>query len=798
MISIKRLADVPNDEAIRLLWYYDCTLTKEMIWIEYNDWTAQYDSPVMLSAGLCDKSETMPNYIEQWAYLINNVDTEPIVCFGEPLPLVPDKQTIIVFEPTETPQSVILEYFVECPTEQQIWQSIYNEMQFETDEEVFNPIYQSDKIAFENSDYLSAIGVIGSQSLNTANQSYLKLVRRKFATNTDRPLIIDFTKLLGTKIGIGSINVITSAPYSSNIPNKFFYAPNIDNILLRLNPPLATVDLPIAESYDFTFRPPYVLGINHSDDEGIYHAGSSLTDFLGTSLGDSIPIAIDIAWSPSRWVLDNTFTGLQGFSRQLTNLNVNQSLTRNKYPAKSVTVIDNLGIKSFSGNSFLFPVPTDFASNLGDTLPQRPDETQDGVVTSNLTRREDLDPNPAVEEFKMWSYDCVTSYDIEGFNFIQSIIETSFYYHYTTEVNPIGTQWIYRWFWYIDNGNATRSTFWFDVNYPQKNLVTYTAYLNSALLTAGDVQQLYQDKDNFLEILPNMVFFEQIDAIYNCLGAEESAYLEDNSPVVMNLARKVDLICKFLGLSFNFDGSYQISQSTRYFDAGENLPQGWYVSQTGLTRGWQPESKTPEEVNLGNLPIEEQRIGLLYDVISNKIVGNEDGTKNIVDGGYVACNNFPQYLRQVLDDVDKMLGGQYLGAGAINRNGRTFVYEGLVNLLQELFASAIDTGASTEETKIAVGVNQQLMKELMRGLGLPVATKTFEYELESRDPQSEEIDPLDPPVGAVPVYYSGYAEGTPTLADLIFAVLANIGLNNASAFTLKQSQQENIEEQVNK
>jgi hypothetical protein len=291
--------------------------------------------------------------------------------------------------------------------------------------------------------------------------------------------------------------------------------------------------------------------------------------------------------------------------------------------------------------------------------------------------------------------------------------------------------------------------------------------------------------------------YEWIKKMQNLLGVHDYADLE--TPLNANLARKIDANCKVWGIQLNNDSTPQTIQGTRFFKDGETLPLGWYPNQITITTGWNQNSRVPNPIDLETMTIEDQKVGLLYDVISNRIETDDlTGEQRIVNGGYIACNSMPQYLRAMLDDIDKMLGGQYLGAGFINRGNTTFVYEGLANLLHEMFAKLHKSEGQIAETHLASGITQQMIKEILRGLGLPVATKAFSYQVQTSSTQEEQIDPLNATVGNIPVHYSGYAEGTPTLVDILISILAQEALQNASEFTLKQEQQNNLRNEVNK
>ena len=369
------------------------------------------------------------------------------------------------------------------------------------------------------------------------------------------------------------------------------------------------------------------------------------------------------------------------------------------------------------------------------------------------------------------------------------------------ELPPAGSN-LYSAGYYDNNDNWNEATLIITTN---TDTIVSEIYAKPEVWTVQDYNNAYNvntvDVATFINwwLTNVMVDSIKIQEIWACLGAGEASFLDNQQPVKMNLARKVDLTCKFLGINVNLDGTVNTVQATRYFNEGENLPIGWYPYQVGITAGWNEHLRVPNIIDLETMSIDDQQIGILYDVVSNKLEENAStGEKRIINGGYVACNSLPQYLRTMNDDFDKMLGGQFLGAGFITRGSTTYTYEGLANLLQEVFAKEHKIESDVAEIHLAVGVIQQLAKELIRGLGLPVANKTFPYEVQSSDTQAEDKDTLSSQVSEANIHYPGYAEGTPTLTDFLFDIFTQLGINNATNLTLKKKQLNNIDEEINK
>lgn len=288
-----------------------------------------------------------------------------------------------------------------------------------------------------------------------------------------------------------------------------------------------------------------------------------------------------------------------------------------------------------------------------------------------------------------------------------------------------------------------------------------------------------------------MVDSIRIKEIHACLGAGEASYYTDANgdvqEVVMHLARKIDLLCKFVGLNFALDGSYNDHQSTRYYPPGDTIPGGWYFDQVGINAGWEDSSSTPKAQD--NIDIDQQRVGLAYEIRSNLLV-DSNGKKVITNSGTVLCNNFIQYIDAIFDDLDKALDWQDLGTGVININDQTFVFEGILDILQEILYQVAESNNNSDESKIAIGVTQQITKEILKAIGLPYGIKTFEYEIQtdwSTDPKNTTGENE-----SLPVPYPATLRGAPTLVDILISIIGNLAVQNTGKFTLKNKKKEEI------
>lgn len=312
----------------------------------------------------------------------------------------------------------------------------------------------------------------------------------------------------------------------------------------------------------------------------------------------------------------------------------------------------------------------------------------------------------------------------------------------------------------------------------------------------------YNDRPPFIGLLHENIIYESsilyfitkmnenilLQEIHACLGAGEASYYTDSQgnpqTVIMNIARKLDLLCKWQGLSVKLDGSYNRSQSSKYFPPGRPIPPGWYYDRTGVNGGFFEDSEMYKEVD-SPLTIDDQRVGMAYQVRSNLGVETGEGLE-IIKGGTVLCNNIVQYIDTMFDDLSKALDIEELGTGAITVGDKTFIYEGLLDILQEILFLVSDNNNNTEESKIAIGVTQQVTKEILKALGLPYGLSAFEYAIEGQGIE-DIVDGKPLKRTSVSVPYPATLSGAPTLVDLLMAILANQGIQNISQISLKNS-----------
>ncbi|MBW4619325.1 MAG: hypothetical protein KME17_08195 [Cyanosarcina radialis HA8281-LM2] len=311
---------------------------------------------------------------------------------------------------------------------------------------------------------------------------------------------------------------------------------------------------------------------------------------------------------------------------------------------------------------------------------------------------------------------------------------------------------------------------------------TYYYYLNDADLTtpwAGAAPQItdeqylqlidnrkYElDRGELAEFMPDSIRIKEIHA---ALQAEKFATDETSSlPRIANLGYYIERVARVLGISVNPDGSIKSIRQKGFVEPGEVIPAGWYFGQWGENEGSTHQPGASEGVAEG------KRDGIVYENRSNRLI-LEGGTldqplgdvKNAVikPGQYVLCENIPQLLDAVLDDLDAALNWQEAAAGYVpTPEGKPIcLYEGMHSLIAEIAYMLSAMSAHTSEGYIAGLVTQQIAKEILQGLGLPIDVGKIEVDIGFDYP------------GEVP--YPKLKDNSSTIAEQIGWVLANLSI----------------------
>jgi hypothetical protein len=256
---------------------------------------------------------------------------------------------------------------------------------------------------------------------------------------------------------------------------------------------------------------------------------------------------------------------------------------------------------------------------------------------------------------------------------------------------------------------------------------------------------------------------KMVQEIHMSLEAGRFAYLEDSTEEarVANLGYYVERIARVLGISVNSDGSIRSIRNRAAIPDGETIPAGWSRGQWARNNGGSSVGQKG-----GNE--EEQRDGYAYEVRSNTLVGDpySGKTTKIDKGGHVLVENIPQLLEVILDDLDKALGWGDAGANVLpSPDGqRQLVYQGLNTLLTENAYMLSQLSRNITGTHISSLKNQAMLQEVLVGLGLPCSLREFSISADA----APEVEATVP--------YPGLVSGSPSLVDLLYLVLVNLGL----------------------
>ncbi len=252
-------------------------------------------------------------------------------------------------------------------------------------------------------------------------------------------------------------------------------------------------------------------------------------------------------------------------------------------------------------------------------------------------------------------------------------------------------------------------------------------------------------KDFILEGIYKMSFLQKIDEIHACLGAGEFAYDNQANEAYMNIARRLDTLCKAYGVAFNLDGSivatrqrYSIPLTESNGQLTATIPDGWARGQFADNKGGGTTGQ------LGGLSSEE-RTGIVYQQRSNKIANpNEENIENIVytQGDLILCENFLQVFESYLEDLDKGLNWQEMGSSFLpSADGSQFCkIEGMGGLLAEVayMLSAI-SGAIFESKNLNLQIYNAVLQNL-KATGLPLTNQVLKVGTGEEGLGGEEIE----------------------------------------------------------
>lgn len=289
-----------------------------------------------------------------------------------------------------------------------------------------------------------------------------------------------------------------------------------------------------------------------------------------------------------------------------------------------------------------------------------------------------------------------------------------------------------------------------------------TEPIGKDLLTDDQVRSIVDaiqlsEEDSEAIVMPDSIRIKEIHA---ALQADKFANNPDDPDVlrVANLGYYVERIARVMGISVNPDGSIRSIRQSRLIPAGEEIPAGWPIGQWGRNQGGDRDGQRG-----GNA--DEDRDGTAYEVRSNRFTTNRftGEPDKIESGGYILCENWPQLLHVLLDDLDKGLGWQEAGAMVIpdaNNQGRWATYEGLNSLLAEVAYMLSDLSQNIKGGHISGLISQAVLYEVLGAIGLPYNFKSLKVDAE----------------GAKTIHYPALEKNAPTLVDLIYLILQNISI----------------------
>lgn len=223
----------------------------------------------------------------------------------------------------------------------------------------------------------------------------------------------------------------------------------------------------------------------------------------------------------------------------------------------------------------------------------------------------------------------------------------------------------------------------------------------------------------------------RIKEIHQALNAANFAYDETNNERIANLGYYIERIARILGISVNPDGTIRSIRQKELVKRGRPLPEGWNFGQWGLNRGGRPIG----EGQLGGDAL-EYRDGIIYEQKSNNLKLTRFEEAKITSGNYTLCENLPQLVDEILDDLDKALGWQELGAGIVpnaDGSGKYCTFEGLAQLLTEQAFMTSRVSQHTSQTQVATLIVQAVAYELLRATGQPLSPKSFEVDVGGQD-----------------------------------------------------------------
>ena len=237
------------------------------------------------------------------------------------------------------------------------------------------------------------------------------------------------------------------------------------------------------------------------------------------------------------------------------------------------------------------------------------------------------------------------------------------------------------------------------------------------------------------ELTTNMPDSERLKTIYAMLGGEEWKDYTKNvakNTATVNIWDKVNRGFETLGILENPDKSIRSIRQKRAIKAGSVIPSGWNFGQWGRNKGGNQLGQ------LGGDPSED-RNGIVYEVRSRKYIFDKlNPDKTLVEpGDLILCETLWQYWDEQLDDLNKALGWEELGALPIpsaDGSGKMVKYEGLASLLADSVFMLSKVSQHTSQALISSLITQAVVYEILASKGQPITHKTFPLHITGEKP----------------------------------------------------------------
>jgi hypothetical protein len=337
----------------------------------------------------------------------------------------------------------------------------------------------------------------------------------------------------------------------------------------------------------------------------------------------------------------------------------------------------------------------------------------------------------------------------------------------------------------IPNYNAVEHFNFFGATNNYWNNGTYLNDINSSIqinpklyilpreksISEIDVVKYKRSSDGFYG--NNMPDSIRVQEIHAALEAQKFANdSKNNNQRVANLGYFIERIARVLGINVYENGTTKSIRQARKVKTGETIAAGYEFGQFGLN------AVGDKNGQFGGNP-GELRDGIIYEQRSNKLIPDSfDPEKSQIEiGDYVLCENIPQLMMQILDDLDKALSWQEIGAGAIpsaDGSKNVMLYEGLGSVVAENSYMLSKISGLIAQNLIATKVTQGISQEVLAGLGIPIGDKVF----------YESVGPDKDPVG---IHYPAMLEEGITLTQQMGWILQNVGILVANSVVYDES-----------